>query len=70
MISFSPYELKPLPKAGPRKNNGKVRKGRKGNIAQKTKKDTRITKDTDNNSDGEDCFCLVCFEFFANNRSN
>lgn len=35
-ISFSPYVVKPLPKAGPRKNNGKGRKGRKTAIMTDT----------------------------------
>lgn len=117
-ISFSPYVVKPLPKAGPRKNNGKGRKGRKTAIltdtpnkleiqeqeerkikskvvkkpifqigketrkgkpssvkkaikkkAQKTKNRATIATNSDD-SDDEDCFCLVCVESFSNSRPN
>uniref|UniRef100_A0A2A4K4E0 HTH CENPB-type domain-containing protein n=1 Tax=Heliothis virescens TaxID=7102 RepID=A0A2A4K4E0_HELVI len=115
ITSFDPYEVKPLPKAGPRKNNGKGRKGRKTAImtdtpnkleveeqekrkmrakavkkpilqtvketkkaravlqkkkkTEKKKKDAKTTEASDD-SDGEDCFCLVCMENFSNSRSN
>lgn len=36
MTPFNPYEVKPFPKAGPRKNNGKGKKGRKTAILTDT----------------------------------